>query len=98
MKHIFYIDYGTCNFHNLISLVESGYKVTMMPSQNNYPESYYKSFGIDSFITNRESAIYEWIDENDVDIVINSNPRMPNVMVIFKCLMKGSTKILSSLV
>ena len=79
MKHIFYIDYGTCNFHNLISLVESGYKVTMMPSQNNYPESYYKSFGIDSFITNRESAIYEWIDENDVDIVINSNPRMPNV-------------------
>lgn len=77
MKHIFYFDYGMSNFHNLISLVESGYRVTVMPSQENFPEEYYKSFGIEVFMTNRESLVFNYIDDNDVDIVINGNPRFP---------------------
>jgi len=79
MKHIFYLDYGMSNFHNLISLVESGYRVTVMPSQKDFPNAYYESFGIEVFTSNRESLIVDWIDKNDVDIVINGNPRFPSM-------------------
>lgn len=79
MKHIFYLDYGMSNFHNLISLVESGYRVTVMPSQVDFPNAYYESFGIEVFISHRESLIVDFIDKNDVDIVINGNPRFPSM-------------------
>lgn len=78
MKHIFIIDYGSCNFHNMLSLIESGYKVTMMPSGKPFPSEYHKSLGIEIFMTNRESEIWKFVSENNVDIVINTNPRMTN--------------------
>lgn len=77
-KHIFVMDYGSCNFHNLISMVESGYRVTVFSSTDTFPVKYFNSLGIEVFETKRESAIFKYVEENDVDIFINTNPRMPN--------------------
>lgn len=77
-KHIYVSDYGSCNFHNLLSFVESGYRVTVFGDTIEYPTKYMESLGVEVFRTNRESEIFQYAVDEDVDIFINTNPRMPN--------------------
>lgn len=79
-KHVFIIDYGLSNFHNAISLVESGYRVTVLMDNANYPEQYYKTLGIDTIqITHREKEIYDFCIDEEVDIVLHGNPQLAGV-------------------
>ena len=76
MKHVFINDYGLSNFHNAISLVESGYRVTVLMDHTNYPEQYYSSLGIECLrISERESQIYDYCVDEEVDIFIHGNPQ-----------------------
>lgn len=76
-KHVFINDYGLSNFHNAISLVESGYRVTVLMDNAGYPEQYYKSLGIETIrITNREKEIYDYCIEEEVDIFLHANPSL----------------------
>lgn len=76
-KHVFINDYGLSNFHNAISLVESGYRVTVLMDNSNYPEQYYKTLGIETLmITEREKHIYDYCIDEEVDIFINGNPQL----------------------
>ena len=75
-KHVFINDYGLSNFHNAISLVESGYRVTVLMDNPNYPDQYYSSLGIECLqITDRETHIYDFCVKEEVDIFINGNPQ-----------------------
>ena len=75
-KHVFINDYGLSNFHNAISLVESGYRVPVLMYNANYTEQYYKTLGIETLmITERESQIYDFCLNEEVDIFINVNPQ-----------------------
>lgn len=75
-KHVFINDYGLSNFHNAISLVESGYRVTVLMDNTYYPENYYNSLGIECLrITDRETHIYDFCLNEEVDIFINGNPQ-----------------------
>jgi len=75
-KHVFINDYGLSNFHNAISLVESGYRVTVLMDNSNYPEQYYKTLGIETLkIIEREKHIYDYCIDEEVDIFINGNPQ-----------------------
>ncbi len=76
-KHVFINDYGLSNFHNAISLVESGYRVTVLMDNSNYPASYYKSLGIETIkVQNRETEIYDYCIEQEVDIFLHANPAL----------------------
>jgi len=75
---ILFIDYGLCNFHNAISLVESGHRVYVTGSSDKSPYRYYDSLGIkmiDHSISTRDSKLREWIEGADIDIIINTDPR-----------------------
>jgi hypothetical protein len=74
-KHVFINDYGLSNFHNAISLVESGYRVTVLTDHMYHPERYYNSLGIECLsAVQRETEIYDFCIEENVDIFINTNP------------------------
>ena len=76
-KHVFINDYGLSNFHNAISLVESGYRVTVLMEHQGYPEHYYKTLGIETIrITNREQEIYDYCIDEEVDIFLHANPQL----------------------
>lgn len=75
---ILVFDYGFCNFHNLISLVEDGHRVYVISPNNFAPKRFFNSLGIkilDESIATRDSKILEWIDISDIDIVILTDPR-----------------------
>ena len=79
---ILVFDYGFCNFHNLISLVEDGHRVYVISTHNFAPKRFFNSLGIkilDEGIAIRDSKILEWIDISDIDIVIMTNPRRLNL-------------------
>ena len=81
MRRILVMDYGLCNFHNLIKLAESGHRVfvaTTSPKDN--PESYYHSLGItivSTDVTSRESIRRKFIEDNRIDTLINTIPMLP---------------------
>ena len=80
-KKILIIDFGFCNFHNAVSLVEEGHKVYMhnVIPVNAVPYNYLTSLGIEVVTFNRDSEFDKWITETEIDIIYNSNPYMPFV-------------------
>ena len=84
-RRILCIDYGLCNFHNLRILVESGHTVfvtnTIPRHPHRAPIEYYKSLGITLLdnpeITERESVARKFVEDNNIDTIINSWPMYP---------------------
>ena len=79
---ILVFDYGFCNFHNLISLVEDGHKVYVIGGMIDSPKRLYDSLGIkilDESISTRDSKILEWLEVSDIDIAIFTNPRRTGI-------------------
>jgi|TARA_B100001093_G_scaffold506516_1_gene565562 hypothetical protein len=80
-RRILCIDYGLCNFHNLRILVESGHKVWVTNTSDKphqAPIRYYESLGItlirDKSVTERESVVRKFVEDNKIDTIINSWP------------------------
>ena len=72
------IDFGLCNFHNLVSLAEAGHKVYVATTFEEPPRAYLKSLGIKSLATEivkRDSKLLQWIDKSAIDLIINTSPR-----------------------
>lgn len=72
------IDYGLCNFHNLISLVEDGHKVYIMSDReaDGFPIDYYETFGIEPVFIYRDSELRKFISDHSIDTMIVTNPSM----------------------
>lgn len=81
-RRIFVIDFGLCNFHNLLKLVESGHRVFVSNSIGSEPElapfKYYESLGLtivdDIDVSQRESVRRKWLKDNNIDTIINTWP------------------------
>jgi hypothetical protein len=78
-KRILCIDYGLCNFHNLLSLVQDGHRVYLVNNYSKNPRKYFESLGIKILqgeIASRESKLLEWLNQSEIDIVIVTNPKI----------------------
>jgi hypothetical protein len=72
------IDFGLCNFHNLISLVEDGHEVHLASGFGDLPVEYYRSLGVGVIFSDRDSIINEWVELNKPDIVLSTAPQIPS--------------------
>lgn len=75
---ILVFDYGLCNFHNLISLVEDGHRVYVIGTMKEPPRKFFDSLGIKILMGDnaaRESYMMRWIEESDIDLAIFTSPR-----------------------
>lgn len=75
---ILVFDYGLCNFHNLISLVEDGHRVYVIGTMKEPPRKFFDSLGIKILVgdnASRESYMMRWIEESDIDLAIFTSPR-----------------------
>ena len=78
---ILVVDYGFCNFHNLISLVEDGHEVIVISSMGweKLPHRYYESLGI-KFVpelpASRDKYFNPYCLEQKFDMIINTSPQM----------------------
>jgi len=76
MSKILCIDFGLCNFHNVISLVEDGHEVVIVSGYFNLPVEYYRSLGVEVLFINKDSVLDKWVKSNKPDIVISTNPSL----------------------
>jgi len=81
MSRILVIDYGWCNFHNLISMAESGHEVAVVAtswhSWEDVPQTFMSKFGIELLHVNRDSQLLKLLPT--YDILISTNPRVPHL-------------------
>lgn len=76
MSKILCVDYGLCNFHNLISLVEDGHKVYVLTSEKYElcPTTFYKELGIQIVDIDRQSVLDNFIESESIDVMISTDP------------------------
>lgn len=81
MSKILLMDYGWCNFHNIIELVKSGHDVKVTTSSYNdfddIPHAFWDQYGVEIVDHgNRDSFIKKWLLNSDRDMVINTHPML----------------------
>jgi hypothetical protein len=79
---ILVLDYGWCNFHNLLSLAESGHDVSVVTTAydkfEDIPHNFMKQFGIEILNINRDTLLVEYMKTN-TDLLIGTNPQIPHL-------------------
>ena len=74
---ILVLDYGLCNFHNLISLAKDDHDVFVNSTEpyDKLPVEYFTENGV-LFIPNinRESVLRKWIEHNKIELIISTSP------------------------
>lgn len=78
---ILVLDYGWCNFHNLLAMVESGHDVSVVTTAykdfETVPTNFMSQYGIEIFDINRDSKLLEILP--NYDVVLGTNPRVPHI-------------------
>lgn len=81
MSKILVIDYGWCNFHNLISMAECGHEVGVVTTAyedfETVPTKFMSKFGIEVFDVTRDSQMLKLLP--NYDILIATNPRISHL-------------------
>lgn len=78
---ILVIDYGWCNFHNLLAMVESGHDVSVVTSAykdfDTVPTNFMNAHGIEVYDIIRDSELLKILP--NYDLLISTNPRIPHL-------------------
>lgn len=79
VSKILIIDYGWCNFHNILELVKSGHDVKVVTSSYEHfedvPHKFWDQYGVEIVnAENRDSVLMKWLNNSDREIVINTHP------------------------
>ena len=76
------LDYGQCNFHNLISLAKDGHEVYVnfstdsIQDEDDYlPRAFYAWLNLTIVSMNRDSLIIRFVKEMDIDLVLSTSPQ-----------------------